>query len=348
MSSSLNQHFSAHIITRTPASWQHSPWQKLLSEAITRPEELFELLKLDKSSLPDALLAHSDFALRVPRGYVGLMEPENPDDPLLRQVLPVSAELDTVEGFNRDPVGDLAASKAPGILHKYRGRVLLIATGACAINCRYCFRRHFPYSEQSAYRSRWNQSLDYIAGDKSISEVILSGGDPLLLNDSQLGELIQSIEAIPHVKRLRLHSRLPVVLPERTTIDLIRNLSTSRLDTVLVVHTNHANELGESAVFACQQLYKAGVTLLNQTVILRGINNNADTLAALSEALFDAKVMPYYLHMLDPVQGAAHFDISTEDALGIHTELQNRLPGYLVPRLVKEEAGKASKTWVRN
>jgi EF-P beta-lysylation protein EpmB len=242
-----------------------------------------------------------------------------------------------------DPVGDLAAMASPGVLHKYAGRVLLTATGACGVHCRYCFRRHFPYGEATAAADHWQAALDYIAHDTSIYEVILSGGDPLALSDRRLAELVHAVAGIGHVTRLRVHTRLPVVVPARITTELVNWLNGTRLNPVLVVHANHANELDAAVRAALSRLRAAGVTLLNQAVLLRAVNDSVEALTALSEQLFAAGVLPYYLHLLDRVQGAAHFEVDAPQARELMTQLAARLPGYLVPRLVREIAGAPSK-----
>jgi EF-P beta-lysylation protein EpmB len=283
------------------------------------------------------------FSVRVPRGFVARMRQGDAHDPLLLQVLPQLAETAQVPGFSTDAVGDMAARSAQGVLHKYEGRALLIASGSCAINCRYCFRRHFPYGDEMAAAGQWRKALDHVRQDPSISELILSGGDPLSLATAKLEELSQGLEAIPHVTRLRIHTRLPVVLPERVDDALLEWLSGLPLQKVVVLHANHANEFDASVDAACARLREAGATLLNQSVLLRGINDDSDTLAALSERLFAAGVLPYYLHQLDRVQGAAHFEVDDARALALVEAVRHRLPGYLVPRLVREIGGEASK-----
>jgi EF-P beta-lysylation protein EpmB len=258
-------------------------------------------------------------------------------------VLPLAQEGHVVEGFGTDPVADLAAHKAPGVLHKYEGRVLLTATGACAIHCRYCFRRHFPYAEANASAEQWRAALDYVTTNTDVHEVILSGGDPLTLSDRRLAEFIRALENCTHVVRLRLHTRLPVVLPERVTSELCNLLARTRFKTVVVIHANHAQELDESVRVACQRLAESGASLLNQSVLLRGVNDSVTVLTQLSEALLIAGVLPYYLHLLDRVQGAAHFDVSEEVARRLMAGLSARLPGYLVPRLVREVPGGPGK-----
>lgn len=263
---------------------------------------------------------------------------------MLRQALPLKEELADLTGFVSDPVGDLRAIAGPGLLHKYRGRVLMIATGACAIHCRYCFRREFPYESNQLGKSSEQEALDIISGDTSLREVILSGGDPLVLNDERMDRLVGAIGAIPHIARLRIHTRLPIVLPSRITAELIRCLSKSRLRMVIVIHANHPAEFDSSVKDALDKLRGTGMTLLNQAVLLRGVNDAADTLVRLSETLFEHGILPYYLHLLDRVRGTAHFDVSAERARRLLEEMRARLPGYLVPRLVREEAGKAYKT----
>ena len=331
------------MLQRNPSSWQRPRWQQALAEAIHDPAELLTLLELPKDLLPAAREAARQFPLRVPRSYVARMRKGDPADPLLRQILPIAAENNAAKGFVEDPVGDLDAMPLPGVLHKYRGRVLLITTGACGIHCRYCFRRHFPYGDANPAPGAWRQALDYIAADSDITEVILSGGDPLALPDHRLAELAAQLAAIPHLKRLRLHTRLPIVLPERVDDALLAWLKDSPLQKVVVVHTNHPNEIGADTVQALSALHASGATLLNQAVLLRGINDSAETLADLSEALFAAGVLPYYLHVLDRVQGAAHFEVTEKAAFALLSELESRLPGYLVPRLVREIPGAPAK-----
>src|SRR5680860_726037 len=334
------------MITRS-ARVKHTPaWQTELAEAISDPAELLRRLRLDSALLPAARRAVRLFPLRAPLSYVARMKPGDPDDPLLRQVLPLDIECEDARGFVADPVGDLRAMPVPGLLHKYHGRVLLIATGACAVHCRYCFRRHFPYGDARPSADSWRPALDYIAADHSIREVILSGGDPLSLNDRRLSELVARIEAINHVQRLRIHTRQPVVLPARVDDALLEWLCETRLDKIVVVHVNHANELDTTVIGALNRFKTADVTLLNQSVLLRGVNDSVAALRGLSEALFTAGVLPYYLHLLDRVQGAAHFDVSVERGLELIDNLNDSLPGYLVPRLVTERAGDRAKRWL--
>lgn len=272
------------------------------------------------------------------------MQPGDERDPLLLQVLASVDETVTVAGYVVDPLDEAGHNPLSGLIHKYHGRVLLTVTGVCAVNCRYCFRRHFPYQDNNPGRAGWQQALEYIRGDDSIAEVILSGGDPLLASDAVLGELISQLDDIPHLRTLRWHTRVPVVLPERIDASFLALLSASRLRKVMVLHCNHARELDASVFAACQALRDAGCHLLNQSVLLKGVNDCATVLAGLSERLFDCGVLPYYLHVLDKVAGAAHFDLPTQQAQAIYADLQARVPGYLLPKLAREEAGKRSKS----
>ncbi len=331
------------MIARTPGPWQTPLWQRRLAEAISDPAELLALLGLDPGRLPGAQAAARTFRLRVPRGYVARMRVGDPADPLLRQVLPLSGELTGAPGYSSDPVGDLAAAAAPGLLHKYQGRALLVLTGACAVHCRYCFRRHYPYASGTLPPRELAAALGYLDAHTELSEVILSGGDPLVLADERLAALAGALAEIPHLRRLRIHTRLPVVVPERITEELIDWLTRGRLKSVLVLHANHPNEIDDSVANALGTLKRAGVELLNQSVLLRGVNDDAQVLATLSERLFESGVLPYYLHLLDRVQGAAHFEVAQGRALALQRQLSDRLPGYLVPRLVRELPGAPSK-----
>jgi len=319
-------------------------WQTQLAGAIRDPHELCRRLGLDATWQGGAARGHALFEVRVPEAYLSRIRPGDPSDPLLRQVLPLIEEDRPVAGYVADPLAEAEHAPAKGLIHKYAGRVLLIASPACAVNCRYCFRRHFPYEENAPSRAQWEQSLDYLRKDATIREAILSGGDPLAASDRQLAWLVERLEAIPHLKRLRLHTRLPVVIPDRIDAALLDWLGATRLQKVMVLHINHAQEIDEAVVAACERLKAAGVTLLNQSVLLRGVNDDVDTLAALSERLFEAGILPYYLHVLDPVAGAAHFDVTDDEARVLVAELREVLPGFLMPRLVREVPGEASKT----
>ncbi len=337
------------MVARTQQRWQTPAWKRELATAFTDPIALLTALELTPAQLPVPLLRPERFALLVPRGFAALMRRGDPRDPLLRQVLPLADEAKVRAGFVADPVGDSAARRAPGLLQKYRGRALLIATGACAVHCRYCFRRHFPYSEEGSRQERFAAALAALRHAEEIEaeeveEVILSGGDPLMLDDATLAWLIEALDRLPQLKRLRLHTRLPTLLPSRITERLCALLAGSRLRLVIVAHVNHAAELGPDAQRALLKLSEIGAPLLNQSVLLRGVNDAVTPLAELSEALLASRVLPYYLHLLDPVSGAAHFDVPEAEARALVIELRQRLPGYLVPRLVRERPGESAKT----
>ncbi|HUQ10612.1 MAG TPA: EF-P beta-lysylation protein EpmB [Steroidobacteraceae bacterium] len=322
-----------------------SAWQRELSRAITQPRELIEALGLDPSLLEGARAANDAFALRVTPSYLARMRRGDRHDPLLRQVLPLADELDEHRDYVADPLNERDYTRAPGLLQKYAGRALLITTQACAIHCRYCFRREFPYGEQQEEQGavRWSAALAAIAADETIEEVVLSGGDPLSLSDARLKLLTDAIQATPHVRRLRVHTRQPVVLPARVDDGLVDWLRGLRLPCVFVLHVNHANEIDADVRAACARLRAARVTLLNQSVLLRGVNDDVDTLANLSRTLFDTGVTPYYLHLPDRVRGTAHFDVPLPRAKELVAVLATRISGYLVPRLVREVPGAASK-----
>jgi EF-P beta-lysylation protein EpmB len=321
-------------------------WRKLLREAIRDPAELCRLLELPATLVEPARRAADAFGLFVPRGYAARMRKGDPHDPLLRQVLPLGEELAEVPGFTADPVDDAAARQTPGLLQKYASRVLLVTTGVCAVHCRYCFRRHYPYAEAPKSLAQWEPALAAIAADPTVDEVILSGGDPLVLVDELLEPLVRRLEAIPHLRRLRIHTRLPIVLPERVGDDLLRWFSATgtRLTPVCVVHANHARELDDSVAAALVRLHGAGVMLLNQTVLLRGVNDTVAALDELSRRLVELRVVPYYLHQLDRVAGAAHFEVPEAEGRRLVEALRTQLPGYAVPRYVREIAGRESKT----
>ncbi len=319
-------------------------WHQSLAAAVRDVDTLFSRLALSDDLKREARRAATLFPLMVPESYLRRMAVGDPHDPLLQQVLPLDAEFDDAPGFATDAVGDDAARRAPGLLHKYHGRALLIATGSCAVHCRYCFRRHYPYGEEPRRLDDWEPALNVLAEDQSIREVILSGGDPLMLTDARLEQLIARIAAIPHVRRLRIHSRLPIVLPDRVTESLVGLMRQhSSLTPIMVVHANHPAEIVADCADTLRLLVTSGIPTLNQTVLLRGINDDAATLTALSERLADLGVMPYYLHQLDRVQGTAHFEVPGERALQLIDTLRSQLPGYAVPRLVREVPGASSK-----
>lgn len=335
------------ISTPEPESWQQQ-----LSDLVTDTRELLPLLGLTVHSVEQALgqsLAIpagilDTFPVRVPRAFVNRMRPGDPLDPLLLQVLPIGREGDDTPGFVSDPLREAETNTVPGLLHKYHGRALLLVAPHCAVHCRYCFRRHFPYDENTPGRRQWEAALTYLSEHDDIHEVIYSGGDPLAAPDRLLAWLTKQVKGLPHIRRLRIHTRTPVLIPARVTADLLHWLQDSGLQTTMVLHCNHPAELDAPVIEAMQRLRAAGVTLLNQSVLLRGINDDEDTLVALSEKLFSAGILPYYIHMLDRVQGVAHFDVPESRARSLLEAIRNRLPGYLVPRLARELPGEGAKT----
>jgi EF-P beta-lysylation protein EpmB len=314
-------------------------WHQSLAEAIRDPDQLIDLLELPDDLREPARQAVKLFPLLVTRSYLARMRPGDPHDPLLVQVLPVGIEDEIVSGFGADPVGDAGARRAPGLLHKYQGRALFVTTGACAVHCRYCFRRHYPYGDEPRRLADWDEALATIAGDTTLHEVILSGGDPLMLTDARLEALCSRIAEIGHVRRLRVHTRLPIVLPERMTDRLIAILLDAGPTAIVVVHANHPHELLNDCGAALRRLVRAGITVLNQAVLLKGVNDTVDALAGLCEGLVDLGVIPYYLHQIDRVAGAAHFEVDEATGRQLIVELRRRLPGYAVPRYVRETAG---------
>jgi EF-P beta-lysylation protein EpmB len=332
------------MIPVKPLPAQITNWQQLWRDSLRDPLELLEMLGLTDFSNRISAQAGNAFAFRVPRGFAAKMRHGDIHDPLLRQVLPLTEEEQLTPGFAIDAVGDLMARGATGVLHKYKGRALLVTTGSCAVNCRYCFRRHFPYADETAAAGQWREAVEYLRADASIHEVILSGGDPLSLTTPKLALLTDALKALPQLKRLRLHTRLPVVLPERVDAELLKWLSELPWPVTMVIHANHGNELGSDVGDALLQLRQTGTTLLNQSVLLAGVNDNANVLQSLSEALHQHGVLPYYLHQLDRVQGAGHFSVPDADAIALHRELMAALPGYLVPKLVREMAGEPNKS----
>lgn len=326
-----------------PQQTQTKNWQQQLQMALRHQQTVQPSEDLNQT--PGYSAASQLFAHVITDQMSQLTDPsKGMNDPVLAQFLPTAAETIETAGYHNDPVGDHQATQVPGLIHKYHGRVLLIASGSCAVNCRYCFRRHFPYSQSFAPRKHWQASLDYIAQNPSIHEVILSGGDPLTLENKSLAVLTDALTAIAHVKTLRIHSRIPVVLPDRIDSSFLQWAKQLSLNKVMVMHVNHAQELGPAARSAIADLNQAGFTLLNQSVLLKNINDSAEVLTDLSHQLFASGVLPYYLHQMDAVQNAAHFTVAEADAIKIHQQLMTQLPGYLVPKLVKEVAGQRSKT----
>jgi EF-P beta-lysylation protein EpmB len=335
-----------HIIPCSDLTWQresHSSWQRQLQEAISSPKELLTQLKLEKHLSPALKKVTEQFPLRVPQAFVARMEKNNINDPLLRQVLPMLEELTSPDEYSADPVQEQHLAFT-GLVRKYRGRVLLMVNGHCAVNCRYCFRRHFPYDDHKLSRQQWLTVINEIADDSSIEEVIYSGGDPLASSDKQLSWLTEEINNIPHIKRLRIHSRLPVVIPDRITDASVNWMQAFKGQTIFVFHINHGNEIDAQLSKAANKLKNAGILLLNQSVLLRGVNDCPDTLKSLSDQLFNIGILPYYLHLLDPVSGASHFDLPLDKAEDIYRQFMDKTSGYLVPKLVKEVPGMGSKT----
>ena len=325
--------------------YQEQNWQTQLSNLITDPLELLETLQLSPDQLlSGAILASEQFKLRVPRAFVGKMNIGDALDPLLLQVLPHHLELNEHPEFVTDPLGEEQANQQPGVLHKYKSRFLLTLTGACAVHCRYCFRRHFPYQENLPKNDDWINIRAYIESQPDVNEVILSGGDPLTLSNRKLKLWLERLESVPQIKFLRIHSRVPIVIPNRVNEELVSLLKNSRLRIILVVHSNHAAELDDFTCAKLETLVQNQITVLNQSVLLNGVNNSAQVLVDLSYRLFEAGVMPYYLHVLDKVKGAQHFDLASNEIDEIYKEVLASLPGYLVPKLVREIAGEKNKT----
>ena len=336
----------ATMIQRSTQTWQTLRWQDELSSLITDPSQLMTLLELDPNSTTAQQVTASHFPLRTTRSFVERMEKGNWHDPLLQQILPIDAENNIVTGYVNDPLGEQVCNAQRGIIHKYAGRLLMVTTPQCAVNCRYCFRRAFDYKTNTLSRKEWEEALQYIAENDSIEEVILSGGDPLVASDKQITWLVNAIENIPHVMRLRFHSRLPIVLPQRINDDFLHTFKHTRLQLIMVTHSNHPNELDEHVHHALNLLAQQNFTLLNQAVLLKGINDTAAIQIALSKSLFKMGVLPYYLHLLDKIQGAAHFDMPLKTAQELHSNMRANLPGYLVPKLVKEVAGANAKVTI--
>jgi len=322
---------------------QHRNWKKVLQEASSSPQALLDKVNIEDSSLISKH-ANKDFPVRVPPGFVSRMNQNDPDDPLFKQVWPSVEEENDQVGFSKDPLNEVNRQVSPGLLHKYPGRVLLVLTGACAIHCRYCFRRHFPYSDSNPSGENLNEAIEYLRKETSVTEVILSGGDPLSVSDERLSDLVTRLAEISHLKRLRIHTRFPIVVPERINDKCLEWLTKTRLQLAIVLHVNHANELDESVEQAVLKLRSHHIPLFNQSVLLKGINDSAQALVELSEALFTYGIIPYYLHMLDPVSGASHFEVDEPSAKLLMREIQKILPGYLLPKLVREDCETPHKT----
>lgn len=335
------------IVRASSAEKRLPAWRRLFQSAVRDLPTLCQRLEIPlPQELSDAEAAAKAFPVLVPEPYLNRIRRGDPNDPLLRQVLASPLETVTPQGFTTDPLQEKEARGPDGasLIQKYARRTLLIATGACAIHCRYCFRRHFPYGEVGLTPERMRETLKAVAADASIDEVILSGGDPLSLNDRKLASLVSAIEEIGHVRRLRIHTRLPVVIPQRVTRSLVRILERTRLAAWVVLHINHVQEIDAQVERALSRLTRAGIPVLNQAVLLRGVNDSVDALEALCRRLVDIRVAPYYLHQLDRVAGAAHFEVPEEEGRRLIAALLERLPGYAIPRYVREEAGAPSKT----
>ena len=326
-----------------PAASACPDWQSALADAVTDPAELCQSLGLPASVASSSGGAHQAFPLFVPRGFIARMRSGDPEDPLLLQVLPRQEEVLEHRGFTADPLGEANGCWTPGVLWKYPSRVLIVATGVCAVHCRFCFRRHFPYSTVQQHERRWEQALEQIASEPSVREVILSGGDPLAMEDDVLADFARRLAQVDHVRRLRIHTRLPIMIPQRVTEGLCRWLRGTRLTPYIVVHINHPRELDPSVEGAMGRLVEAGIPVLSQSVLLKGVNDRVEVLAELCERLTDLRIIPYYLHQLDPVTGAAHFEVSEDAGRHLIGQLRSRLPGYAVPRYVREVPGMPSK-----
>jgi L-lysine 2,3-aminomutase len=321
----------------------HTCWQKELAKVVTDPQQLLEMLNIDVNDYQQHFKARKLFPLRVPHPFIKRMKKGDFNDPLLKQVMTLSNEFIETSGFSQDPLAE-HDTVAEGLLHKYKHRALMIVKAGCAINCRYCFRRHFPYQDNSPNKSRWQSALNYLSAHDEINEVIFSGGDPLMASDEHLAWLIAQLTGIPHLQRLRIHTRLPVVIPQRVTPELVAILKNTHLKATIVLHINHANEIAEDLIHSLAPVRAAQIPLFNQSVLLKGVNDNVEALAELSEKAFDHGIQPYYLHMLDQVQGAAHFNVEKKQAVQLYKKLMTVLPGFLLPKLVREIAGEANKT----
>lgn len=332
------------IIQQNFTKSQIDPWLFEIKHSITKLDALFNYLELDLNLISSEMQqAKSEFTLRVPFSYLKKIQKKNINDPLLLQILVDKKELNDVNGFTKDPLIE-QHNQTPMLLHKYKNRALLLLKTTCAINCRYCFRRHFPYANNQGHQLALSNALDKIKQNTKLDEIILSGGDPMMAKDHELDCLLTQLEALPHLKRLRIHSRLVSVIPSRITDFLCARFKRSRLKIILVTHINHPNEIDDDVIFAMQKLKQVKVTLLNQSVLLKNINDNSKVLAQLSLALFDrAGILPYYLHLLDKVAGAAHFYIEDEQAKIIMRKLSSELSGFLLPTLVREIGGETHK-----
>jgi len=343
MITNMNNISELHYEPSRDTSNEKEDWRKVLSNAFKDPIALLKYLELDSEDHLREVHLDSSFKMLVPLSYAQRMRKGDWHDPLLRQVLPLREEEKKIDGFMSDPVGDLKSEISPGVLHKYQGRVLLVTTGACPVHCRYCFRREYPYVASIPDKKHWQQTIEKIKQDSSIHEVIFSGGDPLMLSDDRLKNMCEEIASVPHVNTIRFHTRVPIFLPERINLKFLEWYGKLKINKVIVIHSNHINELDNSVGSALLALKQQGATLLNQAVLLKNVNDTLEELVPLFQGLFNYQVLPYYLHQLDKVHGSAHFEVDKKTALDLMEELKNRLPGYLVPRLVEEISGERSK-----
>lgn len=335
------------MIPQRDLSWQTQSWQEQMMNSVKSASELLNMLDIDSMQVDLSEKAARGFPVLAPHSFISRMRAGDANDPILRQVLNSKNEEIIQPGYSADPLEETKYNPVKGLIRKYHNRALLIATGKCAVNCRYCFRREFPYQENNPSRDDWQTAFEYLKKHAEIEEVILSGGDPLAIPDRHLQWLVHSLSEIQTIKRLRIHTRFVVVIPDRITDDLIRTLDETRLQITVVVHSNHANEFNDSLVTAIERLKKCVDFVLNQSVLLRGINDNLDTQVDLQNACVDAGILPYYLHFLDPVRGASHFEVSRHEALSLYREMQSRLSGYMLPKLVVEAPGALSKQFLQ-
>jgi len=322
---------------------QQNSWQKELGQVFTDPEKLLRYLDIEPEQYKESFPARKLFPVRVPVPFANRIEKGNINDPLLMQVMTSTSEFIEDDTFTDDPLHE-QNTPIPGLLHKYDNRVLLMLKTACAINCRYCFRRHFPYEDNSINKHALIDIAQYVANNPKINEVILSGGDPLMASDKHIAQLFELLTPISHVTRIRIHTRLPVVIPARITPELLNTFENSRFNIVMVMHINHANEIDNDVKAMVKALKKREITVLNQAVLLKDINDNVASQVNLNETLFTAGIMPYYLHLLDKVSGATHFDSDETAAIKLMHQLYQQLPGFLIPKLVREIGGQAHKT----
>lgn len=316
-------------------------WRQIQRETFTDWKKLVDFLQLDLDSPKARLLTHSSFPLNLPLRLAQKIQKNCWNDPVLIQFLPTTEEEKESPLFVLDPVEDEAFRKTPKLLHKYQARALLLSTSACAMNCRFCFRRNFAYETTE---KKFEKELQEIRLDTSLSEILLSGGDPLSLGHTQLESILKELEQIPHVKRIRFHTRFPLGIPERIDADFLKLLGGCEKQIIFVIHCNHAHEFDDTILESLRQIQRLGVIVISQSVLLKGVNDTVEALEELFLLLINNGILPYYLHQLDRVQGAIHFEVPETTGKELIAELQKRLPGYAVPKYVKEEAHKPHKT----